>query len=104
MFKSSGSLGAFEVKADLGFLLRIYEQDVHADLVTMGKIRNAFVHWRKPIKFNSKDIKALCRQLKIVDKDEYPRVPGPGFRMICVHRNGWPPMLRRASASSRQSN
>jgi hypothetical protein len=79
MFKPSGSLGAFEVKADLGFLLRVYEKDVHADLVTLGKIRNAFAHWRKPIKFDSKDIKALCRELKLVDKDEYPKMPGPGL-------------------------
>ena len=32
MFKPSGPLGPFETKANLGFLLKIYDKDVHADL------------------------------------------------------------------------
>lgn len=79
LFKPSGPLGPFETKADLGFLLKIYDKDVHDDLISMGTIRNRFAHWRTPIRFGSKDIKALCSGLKLVDKDEYPKMPGEGL-------------------------
>jgi hypothetical protein len=79
MFKPSGPLGPFEAKADLGFLLNIYDKDVHDDLITMGTIRNRFAHWRVPIKFDSKEIKKHCGELKLVDKTEYPQIPGEGL-------------------------
>lgn len=79
MFKPTGPLGPFEAKANLGFLLKIYDKDVHSDLVTMGAIRNRFAHWPQPVKFDSRDIRKLCKELVIVDKEEYPKMPGEGL-------------------------
>jgi hypothetical protein len=79
MFNVSGPLGSYKAKADLGFLLKSYDKDAHADLLRMGTIRNRFAHWRQPITFGSPDIKQLCSMLTLVDKDEYPKMPGKGL-------------------------
>ena len=79
LFKPTGALGAFETKANLGFLLGIYDAEVHADITDIVWIRNRFAHNRQPLKFDSRDIRTRIDGLRIIKRPEYPKVPGIGL-------------------------
>lgn len=79
MFKPTGPLGPFETKANLGFLLKIYNAGILADLRDLAWIRNRFAHSREPIEFGSRDIRLKCESLRTVRADPYPTIPGRGL-------------------------
>jgi hypothetical protein len=68
LFKPSGALGSLGVKADIGFLLRLYSKKTRDDLHHIAGIRNLFAHWSKTIDFGSRDIRIACEQLTITDR------------------------------------
>jgi DNA-binding MltR family transcriptional regulator len=79
LFKPTGPLGPFQTKADLALLLGVFDDQIHADLTTIISIRNLFAHNIKPLKFNSKEISKLCSELRVVEHDPYPQIPGRGL-------------------------
>jgi hypothetical protein len=79
LFKPGGPVGDFGTKADLGFLLRIYDSDVHADLGNLVWIRNRFAHHRKPLQFDSRDIRKRIDEFRLIKRDKYPQIPGKGL-------------------------
>jgi hypothetical protein len=68
LFLTTGPLGAFGTKIDLGFLIGIYGQDAHRDLVTMKDIRNRFAHSLAVKDFNSQQVRAWSMNLKLVER------------------------------------
>jgi DNA-binding MltR family transcriptional regulator len=79
LFKPSGPIGNFQIKADLGLLLGIFDDEIHADLTDIISARNLFAHSIKPLKFNSKEIGKLCNGLRVIQRDQYPQIPGRGL-------------------------
>jgi hypothetical protein len=68
LFRSTGALGVFATKIDLGFLTGLYGKDAHRDLVTMKDIRNRFAHSLAVKDFKSQQIRALAMNLKLVER------------------------------------
>ena len=44
LFEGYGPLSTFSAKADVGYALGLYEEDVRKDLRTLNRIRNKFAH------------------------------------------------------------
>jgi len=60
VFNYSGPLGTLSAKIDMGFLIGIYDIELHKKLHAVRQIRNEFAHTPSPRDFNSQRIKALC--------------------------------------------
>ena len=68
LFRTTGALGTFATKIDLGFLVGLYGEDAHRDLITTKEIRNRFAHSLAVSDFNSQQIRAWCMNLKLVER------------------------------------
>src|SRR5215831_12873678 len=68
LFHSSGPIGAFSAKIDLGYLLGIYGDDSLKDLHTIRKIRNEFAHNLAIQKFTESKIRDLTKNLTFPDR------------------------------------
>ena len=68
LFKTTGALGAFSTKIDLGFLIGLYGHEAHRDLITMKDIRNRFAHNLSVRDFNTQQIKAWVMNLALVER------------------------------------
>jgi DNA-binding MltR family transcriptional regulator len=79
IFKPTGPLGSFEVKAHIGYLLNIYDCDAHDDLVDLSWTRNQFAHARKPLQFDSRDIRLKLEGLRCPKAKTAFRVTGDGL-------------------------
>ena len=62
MFRSSGPLGAFASKINLGFLLRFYGKKAHRELNFIKDIRNRFAHQLGAISFRRNRSEVLARR------------------------------------------
>lgn len=67
-FGLGGSLGTFEAKARVGYLLGLYSKEGQKDLSYLIKIRNAFAHQPLAKDFTTSPVRELCMNLKGVDK------------------------------------
>jgi hypothetical protein len=65
IYRSSGPLGSFSAKIDMGLLLGIYEPQVHKMLHTVKDIRNEFAHKAEPRDFNSQRIRDLSFNMNV---------------------------------------
>ena len=63
MFRSSGPLGSFSAKINIGYLFRLYEKEVKRELDTIKEIRNSFAHIAKTRTFDSQRIRDLANNL-----------------------------------------
>jgi len=79
LFKPTGPLGPFQNKAELAYLMGIYDAGIRDDIISVASIRNMFAHVVKPLTFHTREIGKLCRGLRIVDSDPYPQIPGRGL-------------------------
>lgn len=79
LLKPTGPLGPFQTKAELAYLMGIYDAGIRDDIIEIAGIRNMFAHNVKPLKFNSKEIGNRCKTLRIVKRDPYPEIPGKGL-------------------------
>jgi hypothetical protein len=70
LFRSSGPLGAFSVKINLGFLMGFYTGDARKELETIKNIRNEFAH-RIARSFDFDRIKGLANNLTMSEKIEF---------------------------------
>jgi hypothetical protein len=68
LFKTTGALGAFATKIDLGLLVGLYGDEAHRDLVTMKDIRNRFAHNLSVKDFDTQQIRAWVMNLKLVER------------------------------------
>ena len=64
MFNGYGPLASFSARIDLGFLLGLYESEIHKALHQIRKIRNEFAHNLSPLSFRSPHIRAICAQFE----------------------------------------
>lgn len=69
VFRGYGPLGSFSARIDIGFLLGLYDKDLHRELHCIRKIRNEFAHDLSPLTFKSKKIRDLCRLLELPKGD-----------------------------------
>ena len=51
---------AFARKIELGYALRIYGKKTRANLTYMRHVRNAFAHAKRPLTFDTPEVKAVC--------------------------------------------
>jgi hypothetical protein len=80
IFGSDGPLYSFASKIRIGFALGVYGSMTRADLGRIRRIRNAFAHCRKPVKFETPEIAAECAKLQIVKRlppDDVSERPWP---------------------------
>jgi hypothetical protein len=70
LFRSSGPLGAFSVKINLGFLMGLYSGDTRKELETIKNIRNEFAH-HIARSFDFERIKDLANNLSMSEKVEF---------------------------------
>ena len=75
MFKPNGPLGPLGVKADIGFLLRIYSKETRNEIMTLAGIRNLFAHWEEPTTFGNRDIRLKCEVLTLPER-VFGHIPG----------------------------
>jgi hypothetical protein len=68
MFRTSGPLGSFSAKINLGFMLGIYTIDSWRDMDYIREIRNSFAHKISTKDFATQRIKDLCFNLKSFEK------------------------------------
>jgi hypothetical protein len=64
MFHSSGPLGSFSAKIDLGFMIGIYGDLPLQELITIEDIRNRFAHRLDINSFSDQEIADRCKNLK----------------------------------------
>jgi hypothetical protein len=69
-----GALSGFYSKSYLGYAMSLYGDDVLAHLETIRKIRNAFAHTGRPIKFTTPIVGRECSKLTFgkSDRKEWP--------------------------------
>ena len=70
LFRSSGPLGAFSVKINMGFLMGLYSVAARKELDTIKEIRNEFAH-RIARSFDFDRIRDLANDLSISEKTEF---------------------------------
>jgi hypothetical protein len=68
LFRTSGPLGTFSAKIDLGHLMGIYGPEAYRDLVTLKDIRNSFAHNLDIVDFQSHRIRDLCANLMLLGR------------------------------------
>jgi hypothetical protein len=68
LFRTTGPLGAYATKIDVGLLIGLYSAETHRNLVTMKNIRNAFAHRLSISDFQSQKIRAWCENLTLAEK------------------------------------
>lgn len=68
LFRASGPLGSFSAKIDLGFLLGLYGDVAHRDLLTMKSMRNDFAHELSVSDFSDQSLSARCMNFKLVER------------------------------------
>lgn len=73
MFANSGPLGSFSAKNKLCFLIGLVGHEGWQDIDTIIRIRNAFAHDINASGFDTQSIKALCANLKLVERHCFPR-------------------------------
>jgi hypothetical protein len=61
-----GPLGAFGARINAGLLLGIYLQEMHSDLIKVAYIRNYFAHRTSVRSFEHRDVRKLCKGLKLI--------------------------------------
>ena len=79
-FGSSGPLGRFMARADLGFMLGLYDRTVRDEMLIISYIRNRFAHIPYPLDFGDKKIGQDCNNLRL-----------PTDRIHLVHPGTTPP-------------
>src|SRR5260370_29125745 len=67
LFRSSGPLGAFSVKINVGHLMSLYSGDARKELETIKEIRNEFAH-RIARSFSFERIRDLANNLSISER------------------------------------
>lgn len=72
-FRTTGVLGSFSAKIDMGRLVGLYSQAAHADLVRIKDIRNAFAHRVEPQHFTTQRISDICNNLTFLEAYVRPR-------------------------------
>jgi hypothetical protein len=70
LFRSSGPLGAFSVKINMGFLMGLYSAAARKELETIKDIRNEFAH-RVARSFAFVRIRDLANNLSISEQTEF---------------------------------
>ena len=70
LFDFDRPLGSFSAKIRVSFGLRIYDQITYRDLEIVRELRNGFAHSRLALDFNTKEVAAMCMQLKLPDSDK----------------------------------
>jgi hypothetical protein len=81
LFGLTRPLSSFAAKIDIGLLLGVYLEEVHADLHRVREIRNEFAHEMEPRDFTCPKIQDLCKllwlphHLFIVDTHAHHAVP-----------------------------
>lgn len=68
VFNPDGPLGSFSAKVNVAYLVGFFTPEAHADLETFGRIRNRFAHFREHNTFDTDSVRALCENLKLIDK------------------------------------
>lgn len=68
LFNTSGALGAFGAKIDLGFLVGIYGAKAHKNLSILRKIRNEFAHSLTVSDFKTQKIRDLASNLDFCER------------------------------------
>lgn len=68
MFRTSGPLGSFSAKIDLGYMIGLYGEPAWRELVTLKDVRNWFAHHLESASFKSQKINAWCRNLKMAER------------------------------------
>lgn len=77
IFRTSGPLGSFSAKIDLGFLIGLYSKEAHSDFEIIKDVRNEFAHRVHAISFSSPRIYDLCKNFKKHDMNfQIARVSG----------------------------
>jgi hypothetical protein len=67
MFNYRGPLGSFSARIDLGFMLKIYDEQAWRDLDVIRDIRNSFAHATEIGSFNTASVRNRCENLKVCD-------------------------------------
>jgi hypothetical protein len=70
------ALGSLIPRIHAGFLLGIYRETVHSDLLKLALIRNNFAHRTTPLNFEHRAIKRLCKELHVVKNIVQPEMLG----------------------------
>jgi DNA-binding MltR family transcriptional regulator len=70
LFRSSGPLGPFSVKINLGFLMGLYSKDAWKELDTIKNIRNQFAHYA-PRSFAYQSINDLANNLSLSERVDF---------------------------------
>jgi hypothetical protein len=68
----SGILSTFEGKIRLAYAAGFLEKEAYEDLLLVGTVRNLFVHYFEPVRFNSERIEKICSSLSI-NRNQTPR-------------------------------
>lgn len=78
MFKGSGPLASFSAKIDLGFILGLFDAEVHKRQHTIREIRNEFAHNIQPVQFTSQRVVDLCANLApsqtTLERSKHPKI------------------------------
>ncbi|MGO9684145.1 MAG: MltR family transcriptional regulator [Beijerinckiaceae bacterium] len=61
LFEDTGPLATFSARINFGYALGLYGKKVKRDLNLIREIRNAFVHSRRHIDFETPEVVELCR-------------------------------------------
>ena len=72
MFRSSGPLGSFSSKINLGFMLSIYSKKAHKELNTIKEIRNEFAHRMETKNFADQRVRDLSNNLTLFNDFSIP--------------------------------
>lgn len=67
MFHHSGPLGSFSARINLGFMLKIYDEEAWRDLDIIRSVRNDFAHLTGIGSFNTDTVRDRCGNLKACD-------------------------------------
>jgi hypothetical protein len=68
MFRSSGPLGSFSAKINLGYLMRLYGKDTKNELDTIKEIRNSFAHRPHTKDFEVQRLRDLSSNLSMSER------------------------------------
>jgi hypothetical protein len=67
MFSHQGPLGTFSARINLGFMLKIYDEQAWRDLDVIRDIRNDFAHTTGIGSFDTASVRNRCANLKVCD-------------------------------------
>jgi hypothetical protein len=71
MFNTSGPLGTFKSRINMGFLIRLYSERAWKELDCISKVRNLFAHKLDVRDFTSQQVRDLVSNLTLSDEVEF---------------------------------